>query len=135
MVSKKEENLQASLEKIIKILVYYFLIKTMSFLTRFPVFEDFFQEKIFHHKNHCLLVVVNVLEGKDNPKLVYITRIDKYEYYTKFSLQILSKQSLKKLEKSLVKKLKKVFGFESENIIIRLKNKPPHILVPTEILK
>ena len=131
-IQKQKDN-QELLEtlKILVALPALLFLKLISFLTKFPIFEDFFKTRLFHHHNRHLLEFIKAIETSK----IKVTFIDKDQYHATFQLKLVKPVSKSRLTKSLKYSIKKYFHQLPLGTIIKLKSTTGQVLIPIDLLE
>lgn len=108
----------------------------MPYLTRLPIFEDYWRGSLGHYKNRHLLQLTNLIEGNKLKRKFFVYFVDVDAYHNTFYFK-LQKPTLTptKAKIHLNRVLQQYFGEVPDGVIIKLKRTYGQVLIPVEMLK
>lgn len=123
------QNLKFGLKQIPSFL----LNLTLPYLTRLPVFEDYFQSNLNHYANRYLLKFIKAIEARTKKIKVYYVDVD--SYHNTFYIRLFKPLTPAKATVKLNLAIKKYFGGTPAGVIIKLKRTTGQVLIPVAYLQ
>ena len=113
----------------------YIWFKLLPYITKLPIFEDFWTNNLGHHKNIKIFKLIDYLEitKKKGKSKVYFVDIDQYHvtYYLRYTKPL----TLAKVKQKINQGLKQFFGNLPNGLEIKPKNKLVQVLIPYKLLR
>lgn len=130
---KEKEELAENI-KLVLTIPLFLGTKIIKFLTKLPMMNNFFGDRLFHYKNRHLLKFMRVLQGPLSKEKFKVTNIDLDHYHATFDIKFIKSQPKCSIKKSIENSIRKYFDQTPPGVVIKLKSTTAQVLIPKELL-
>jgi len=114
---------------------YFLLSWVLPYISRLPVFEDYFRGNLYHYRNRKLLAFKRGLDRADKQPGIDITDIDLDSYHVTFGFKIYRPLTPTKAEKVIYRAIRRNWGGVPEGVFVQMKRSNGQILIPRELIR
>lgn len=131
-IPENQTYFQAFWEGIVSGIKYLFN-RSLPYITRLPIIEDYWQENLNHYQYRNYLKFKNILETTSHKINVIYTEGD--QYHITFYIRLIKPLTPTKAKIKINQAIKKYFGEIPAGVIIKLKRTTGEILIPIDLVK
>ena len=102
-------------------------------MTRLPILNNLYRNKLYHHDNRHLLKFSDSLESDSKNNKIDVNSVDVDQYFATFEVKLDKPLTSKKAMVNINKDMKNYFGEIPPGALIRLEQTPRKVCIPSEL--